>query len=102
MMKVERPLPDHLACFHRLYFSLATMKKGFRAGCKPIIGLDGCFLKGPYKSQLLSAISKDGNNKMYPVALAIVKAKTKDSWIWFIETLLTDLGTPCTRMDIYF
>jgi hypothetical protein len=29
MMKVERPLPDHPACFHQLYFSLAAMKRGF-------------------------------------------------------------------------
>jgi hypothetical protein len=71
MMKVERPLPDHPACFHRLYFSLAAMKRGFRAGCRPIIGLDGCFLKGPYNGQLLSTISRDGNNNMYPVALAV-------------------------------
>jgi zinc finger SWIM domain-containing protein 3 len=51
-------------------------------------------LKGPYKGQLLSAISRDGNNNMYPVALAVVEAKTKDSWIWFLESLLSDLGIP--------
>jgi hypothetical protein len=94
MMKVERPLPDHPACFHRLYLSLAAMKRGFRAGCRPIIGLDACFLKGTYKGQLLSAISRDDNNNMYPVALAVVEAETKDSWIWFLETLVSDLGTP--------
>jgi hypothetical protein len=94
MMKVERPLPDHLACFHMLYFSLVAMKRGFRVGCRPIIGLDGCFLKGPYKVQLLLAISRDGNNNMYPVVLVVVEAKTKDSWIWFLEFLLLDLGSP--------
>ncbi|XP_059461824.1 uncharacterized protein LOC132190802 [Corylus avellana] len=78
--KVDRPLPDHPACFQRLYFSLAAMKKGFRAGCRHIIGLDGCFLNGTYKGQLLSAISRDGNNNMYPVALAVVDAEIKDSW----------------------
>jgi hypothetical protein len=29
MMKIDRSLPNHSACFHRLYFFLATMKKGF-------------------------------------------------------------------------
>jgi hypothetical protein len=29
MMKVERPLLDHPTCVHRLYFSLAAMKRGF-------------------------------------------------------------------------
>ena len=51
-------------------------------------------MKGPYKGQLLSAISKNGNNNMYPVALAVVEAETKNSWIWFLESLLSDLGTP--------
>jgi hypothetical protein len=97
MMKVERPLPDHPTCFHRLYFSLAAMKKGFRAGCRPIIGLDGCFLKWLYKGQLLSAISRDGNNNMYLMALVVVEAKTKDSCIWFLESLLSDLGIPLNK-----
>jgi hypothetical protein len=39
---------------------------------------------------------------MYLMALAVVETKTKDSWIWFLETLVLDLGTPCTRIDIYF
>jgi hypothetical protein len=68
-------------CFHRLCFSLATINKGFRASCMPIIGLDRCFLKGTYKGQLLSAILRDDNNNMYPVTLAVVEAETKDSWI---------------------
>ena len=93
MMKVERLLPNHPTCFHRLYFSLTAMKKGFRASCRPIIGLNGWFSKGPYKGQLLSAISRDGNNNMYPVALVIVETETRDSWIWFFATLLSDLGT---------
>jgi hypothetical protein len=38
MMKVERPLPDHPAYFHRLYFSLAAMKRGFRAVVGPSLG----------------------------------------------------------------
>jgi hypothetical protein len=102
MMKVERLLPDCPACFHRLYFSLATMKRGFRAGCRPIIGLDACFLNETYKGQLLSAILRDDNNNMYLVALVVVEAETKDNWIWFLETLVSNLDTPYTRMDIYF
>jgi hypothetical protein len=101
MMKVERPLPDCPACFHRLYFSLAAMKRGLRASCRPIIGLDACFLKGTYKGQLFSTISRDDNNNMYPMVLAVVEVETKDSWIWFLETLVLDFGTPCTRMKIY-
>jgi hypothetical protein len=94
MMKIERSLPDIPGKFQMLYFSLAAMKKGFLAGCRPIIGLDGCFLKGPHKGQLLVSISRDANNQMYPVAFAVVEAEIKDSWTWFLEALLSDLGTP--------
>jgi len=33
--------------FQTLYMSLAAMKQGFLEGCRPVIRLDGCFLKGP-------------------------------------------------------
>jgi hypothetical protein len=79
MMKVDRLVPDIPAKFQRLYLSLATMKSGFLAGCRPIIGLDGCFLKGPHKGQLLAAISKDSNNQMYPLAFAVVEAEMNES-----------------------
>jgi hypothetical protein len=68
------------------------MKNGFLKGCRPIVGVDEWFLKGSFKGQLLYAIGRDGNN-MYPIAFAIVKAEVKDSWIWFLETLVSDLGT---------
>jgi len=94
MMKIERLLSDKPTKFQRLYFSLAVMKNDFLAGCRPIIGLDGCFLKGPHKGQLLAAISRDTNNQMYPV----VEAEVKDSWTWFLEALLSDLGTYCQKV----
>ncbi|PKI71858.1 hypothetical protein CRG98_007717 [Punica granatum] len=42
--------------FERLYICLEACKRGFQEGCRPIIGLDGCFLKGYYDGQLLSAV----------------------------------------------
>ncbi|XP_062010481.1 uncharacterized protein LOC133726851 [Rosa rugosa] len=62
-----------------------------RAGCRPIIGLDGCHLKGVHKGQLLSAVGIDGNNGMYPIAYAIVEQETRDSWTWFLTFLREDL-----------
>ncbi|WP_214442961.1 hypothetical protein, partial [Mycobacterium tuberculosis] len=40
----------------RIYFCLRGMRDGFIEGCRPLIGLDGCFLKGLFKGQLLAAI----------------------------------------------
>jgi len=39
---------------------------------KPFIGIDGCHLKGPYESVLLSVMELDGNNGCFLVAYAIV------------------------------
>ncbi|XP_059431694.1 uncharacterized protein LOC132165226 [Corylus avellana] len=80
IMKVDGPNPNVLPKFGRLYFSLAAMKKGFLDGCRPVIGVDGCFLKGPFKGHQLAAVGRDGNNNMYPIAFAVVEAETKDSW----------------------
>lgn len=38
-----------------------------------MIGLDGCFLKGMLKGEILSLVGKGFNNQMYPIAWAIVE-----------------------------
>jgi hypothetical protein len=63
-------------------------------GCKRVIGLDGCFLKGPLKGELLSAIGRDANNQIYPIAWAIVEYENKYSWNWFIGHLQKDINIP--------
>ncbi|KAG8363804.1 hypothetical protein BUALT_Bualt19G0060400 [Buddleja alternifolia] len=40
----------------RMYCCLSGLRDGFLDGCRPIIGLDGCFLKGLFKGQLLCAV----------------------------------------------
>ena len=78
--------------FQRMYVCFYACKKAFVQSCRPLIGLDGCFLKGRYGGQLLTAVGKDGNNQMMPIAFAIVEAETKDSWDWFLDLLLSDLN----------
>nr|GMD98144.1 uncharacterized protein LOC109150412 [Ipomoea batatas] len=79
--------------FVRPYICFGACKEGFISGCKPIIGLDGCHLKGSQKGgQLLSAIGLDGDNSIFPVAFAIVEGELKDSWCWFLKLLDNDLN----------
>ncbi|XP_043717537.1 uncharacterized protein LOC122665452 [Telopea speciosissima] len=59
--------------FQRLFICLDACKKGFVSGCGPFIGLDGCHLKGRYGRIMLSAVSVDGNNCLFPLAFAIVE-----------------------------
>lgn len=39
---------------------------GFLAGCRPILGLDDCFLKGRYGGVLLSIVALDAQNGLFP------------------------------------
>ncbi|KAK4396012.1 hypothetical protein Sango_1437800 [Sesamum angolense] len=78
--------------FERMYFSLWALKKGFLEGCRPIIGLDGCFLKTVYGGQLLVAVGRDGNDNMFPIAMAVVQVENRDTWGWFVGELLDDIG----------
>ncbi|KAF6134859.1 hypothetical protein GIB67_002260 [Kingdonia uniflora] len=38
-------------------------------GCRPLLGLDGHFLKGKYGGVCLSIIGLDGNNGLFPIAV---------------------------------
>lgn len=40
----------------------------------------------------MAAVGRDANNNMYPIAMTIVGVETKDSWTWFLERLVGDLG----------
>ncbi|KAK8619239.1 hypothetical protein V6N13_133205 [Hibiscus sabdariffa] len=90
-MAVQRVTPNSPPHFKRFFVCFDSLKKGWKEGCRPILGLDGCFLKGPFKSELLSAVGRDANNQMYPVAWAIVEVEYTDSWAWFLNLLAADL-----------
>ncbi|XP_022041722.1 uncharacterized protein LOC110944369 [Helianthus annuus] len=76
--------------FRRMYVCLGALKQGFKLAGRPLLGLDGCFLKGPFPGQLLMAVGVDANNGIYPVAYAVVEAETMSSWTWFLKLLGQD------------
>ncbi|KAG8380974.1 hypothetical protein BUALT_Bualt06G0072200 [Buddleja alternifolia] len=78
--------------FEKMYYSLHAMKMGFLAGCRPIIGLDGCFLKTAYCGQLLVAVGRDGNDNMWPIAIRLVQVENTENWKWFLSELFEDIG----------
>ncbi|GKE38748.1 hypothetical protein Tco_1462153 [Tanacetum coccineum] len=42
--------------FKRFYVCFKALKDGWNEGCRKVIGVDGCFLKGTIKGELLTAI----------------------------------------------
>ncbi|KAF0900215.1 hypothetical protein E2562_028697 [Oryza meyeriana var. granulata] len=77
--------------FKRIYICLDALKKGFLAGCRKVIGLDGCFFKGATTRELICAIGRDANNQMYPIAWAVVHKENNEEWDWFLDLLISDL-----------
>ncbi|XP_019233286.1 PREDICTED: uncharacterized protein LOC109213902 [Nicotiana attenuata] len=77
--------------FLRMYICFQAMKSRFKSGLRPFIGLDGTFLKGKAKGQLLVAVGQDSANHFYPLAWAIVEKETKLTWKWFLDHLQTSL-----------
>jgi hypothetical protein len=71
---------------------LDACKRGFLEGCRPLICLDGCYLKTKYGGIMLTAVGIDPNDCIYPIALAIVEVESLANWKWFLENLKADLG----------
>ncbi|XP_059671083.1 uncharacterized protein LOC132316625 [Cornus florida] len=94
VVKIQtEPIADEsVRRFQRVFICYAAMIAGFKQGCRPLIGVDGCFLKGPYGGHLLSAVSMDGNGQMFPVVIAVVESETRDSWEWFMGELMDAVG----------
>ncbi|KAK8548200.1 hypothetical protein V6N12_061118 [Hibiscus sabdariffa] len=83
---------NHKVVFHRKYVCFVALRKGWKEGCRPFIGVDGCFLKYVTRGEIIVDVSRDGNNQMFPVAWAIVEVDGKELWKWFLTKLMEDLG----------
>ncbi|KAK0595038.1 hypothetical protein LWI29_002885 [Acer saccharum] len=90
-MKCDEEAGCENPVFQRIYICLGALKKGWKEGCRLILGLDGCFIKGFHTGQLLTTIGVNPNNQMYPVAYDLVESKCKDTWCWFLELLGSNL-----------
>jgi hypothetical protein len=40
----------------------------------------------------LIAVGRDPNDQYFPLAFGVVETETKESWRWFIQLLLEDVG----------
>ncbi|XP_047178079.1 uncharacterized protein LOC124845084 [Vigna umbellata] len=100
-IKVKVEQNDGEPIFKRFYACLKACKDNFLS-CRPIIGLDGALLKGRHRGELLTAVARDANYQMLPLAYAILEVENKETWTWFMELLIEDLGGPevCSSLTL--
>ncbi|XP_065629548.1 uncharacterized protein LOC136067505 [Quercus suber] len=82
-----------------VFWAFAPCIEGFRH-CKPVISIDGTHLYGKYRGVLLIAMATDANNKVLPLAFAVVDKESGPSWRWFLECLRNALGDVIADKDI--
>ena len=77
--------------FEKFYTCFEAQKSGWKNACRRVIHLDGTFLKGRMKGQLLTAVGRDPNDQIFVIAWAIVPVENKVNWEWFMTLLQEDL-----------
>nr|KAJ0202631.1 hypothetical protein LSAT_V11C500273190 [Lactuca sativa] len=72
---------SNLGCnyFKRFYVGFKDFRDGWSRGCRRV------------KGEILTAIGRDADNHVYPIAWAVVNVENKDNWTWFIDNLVADL-----------
>ncbi|XP_010659523.1 uncharacterized protein LOC104881328 [Vitis vinifera] len=72
--------------------SIGASFVGFHTSIRPVIAVDGTFLKAKYLGTLFIAACKDDNNQIYPLAFGIGDSENDASWEWFLQKLHDALG----------
>ena len=57
-----------------------------------MINIDGTHLYGKYQGVLMIAMATNANQKVLPLAFAVVDKESRPSWGWFLECLRISIG----------
>ncbi|CAH9075807.1 unnamed protein product [Cuscuta europaea] len=69
--------------FRYFFFSLAAWIQTWEF-YRPVLIVDGSFMKAYYKGTLLTACGQDANNQIVPLTFGICDSGSKASWLWFL------------------
>ncbi|XP_030934495.1 uncharacterized protein LOC115959952 [Quercus lobata] len=86
---IPRPY-EGIAVLRYVYWAFAPCIAAFKY-CRPVISIDGTHLYGKYKGVLMIAMATDANQKVLPLAFAVVDRESGPSWGWFLECLRTSI-----------
>ncbi|XP_020878865.1 uncharacterized protein LOC110227749 [Arabidopsis lyrata subsp. lyrata] len=79
------PNPEH-AYFRGVFWAFSQSIQGFQH-CRPLIVVDTKNLGGEYKMNLMIASAFDAANQFFPLAFAVTKEVSIDSWRWFLTKI---------------
>lgn len=83
---------DGRQVFDYFYICFEPLRRTWKKCCRPVIGLDGEFLKWELKGEILYAVGRDAENRIYLIAWDVVRGENNESWEWFMKKLTIDLG----------
>ena len=73
---------------------------GFHKVIRPVIAIDGTYLKGKFGGIMFIAACKDANEQVYPLAFGFGDVEDEKSWSWFLTKLRNVIGCPENCMFI--
>ncbi|XP_057779745.1 uncharacterized protein LOC130998337 [Salvia miltiorrhiza] len=81
--------------FHHTFVALGQSVAAFEKGyLRPVIVVDGTHLKERNGGILFVAVTKDGNEGIFPLAVGLGPIENDESWTWFFHRLRTCFGQP--------
>ena len=72
--------------FKGIFMCYSTSAAGFEH-CRPLLSLNGMYLKSKYQGILLAVTGVDANGNLVPLAFAVVDAQNDDNSLWYLKTL---------------
>ncbi|XP_062104416.1 uncharacterized protein LOC133815615 [Humulus lupulus] len=88
---ITRVCKDEENRFKYMFIAFGASLDGWKQ-CRPVIVVDGTFLKTKCGGTLYAACVKDGNNQIFPLAFGIGDSENDNAWIWFFTRLKEAIG----------
>ncbi|XP_019238936.1 PREDICTED: uncharacterized protein LOC109218991 [Nicotiana attenuata] len=78
-------------CLFTCFFMYGALISGWKY-CRPLIAVDGTFLKNKYRGVVLVTVTKDANNQIFPIAFGVVDKENNESYEWYFRELRKAIG----------
>lgn len=99
MYDISTTLTSNRLCY--MFLALGQSIQAFQANLlRPVIVVDGTHLKGKNKGTLFVAVTKDGNEQVFPLAIGFGPVEDDDSWTWFLTRVRQSFGAPADLMIV--